>query len=277
MQKSFPELTDNTVAFAESIPRHYDEHLGPLFFDPYASDLVGRLAIDPGDAILELACGTGIVTRRLVEALPLGASLTATDLNEAMLEIARGKIDASEPVTWQTADACALPFGDEWFNTVVCQFGVMFFPDKTLALREAHRVLQPGGMLAFNVWDSLASNPIARIAHEVIGSFFTSDPPGFYRVPFAMHDVGATSAMLEQAGFQSIDCVTVPLMARSESARHAATGLVLGNPVVNEILQRGTAPPGTIVSAVAERLGAEGGTAPLTMPMRAHIFTASRP
>ena len=270
-------MTDNHVAFAGSIPHYHDEHVGPLLFDPYAADLVGRLAIDPGDAILELACGTGIVTRRLVEALPLGASLTATDLNEAMLEIARGKIDDSEPVTWQTADTCALPFGDEWFNIVVCQFGVMFFPDKPVALREARRVLQPGGTLAFNVWDSLASNPILRVAHEVIDSFFTSDPPGFYRAPFGMHDVGATSAMLEQAGFQSIDCVTVPLMARSESALHAATGLVLGTPVVNEILQRGTAPPETIVSAVAERLGAEGGHAPLMMPMRAHIFTASRP
>lgn len=270
-------MTDTNAVFAGSIPRHYDEHLGPMFFEPYAADLVGRLSIDPGDAVLELACGTGIATRRLVDALPLGASLTATDVNEPMLEIARGTVGTTEPVTWETADACALPFGDEWFDAVVCQFGVMFFPDKPGALREAFRVLHPGGSLAFNVWASLGENPVARIAHEVVESFFTSDPPAFYHLPFGMHDVRTTRALLDEAGFRSIACVTVPLTARSESARHAAIGLVLGNPVINAILERGTAPPDRIIDVVAERLAAEGGEAPMTLPMRAHVFTASRP
>jgi ubiquinone/menaquinone biosynthesis C-methylase UbiE len=268
---------ENNAAFAGSIPRYYDEHLGPLLFEPYAEDLVARLPIDPGDAVLELACGTGIVTRRLVDALPLGASLTATDLNEPMIEIARTKFEPSEPVTWQTADACALPFGDEWFNTVVCQFGLMFFPDKPAALREARRVLQPGGMFAFNVWDSLAENASTRIAHETATRYFTSDPPTFYHVPFGMHDVRATTVLLEEAGFKSIDCVTAPLTARSISARHAATGLLLGNPVAIAIQERATAPAETIIDDLATALAAEGGAAPMLLPMRAHIFTARRP
>jgi ubiquinone/menaquinone biosynthesis C-methylase UbiE len=269
-------MTDANAAFAGSIPERYDEYLGPLFFEPYAVDLAARLRLDAGDALLELACGTGIVTRHLVAGLPRGASLTATDLNEAMLAIAQKKIDHTEPVTWQAADACALPFGDDWFDAVVCQFGLMFFPDKPLALREAHRVLHPGGSLLFNVWDSFAENPLGRIAHDVIARFFTSDPPGFYNVPFGMSDVGAIETMLHDAGFAFVEAETKAVTARSVSAHHAATGLVTGTPVVHAIHDRATASPEAIIAAVSTALAAEGGEAPLALPMRAHIFTARR-
>ena len=270
-------MTDNAAAFAGSIPQHYDRYLGPMFFEPYADDLVRRLRFDPGDAVLEVACGTGIVTTRLVKALPLGASLTATDLNEPMIEIARKKIEASEPVTWKAADACELPFGDEWFTTVVCQYGLMFVPDKTAALREAHRVLQPGGTFVFNVWNSLAENPVARIAQDVLTEFFPADPPTFYFVPFGMHDVTATRRMLEDAGFQSIEATTVPLVARSASARDAATGLVLGSPLATAIHERDPEAADRIIDAVAARLAEAGGESPMSLPMSAHIFTAARP
>jgi ubiquinone/menaquinone biosynthesis C-methylase UbiE len=270
-------MSDTNAAFAGSIPARYDEYLGPLLFEPYADDLVSRLKIDAGDAVLELASGTGILTTRLTQALPLGASLTATDLNEHMLAVAQKKIDPTEPVTWQQADACALPFGDDWFDTVVCQFGVMFFPDKARALREVHRVMHPGGTLAFNVWDSFAHNPLGRIAHEVISGFFTADPPTFYNVPFGMSDTAATTRLLEDAGFTSIEIVTKAFEAQSPSARHAATGLVTGNPVVLAIQERATAKPDEIVAAVEEALAAEGGRAPMRLPMRAQIFLARRP
>jgi ubiquinone/menaquinone biosynthesis C-methylase UbiE len=193
-----------------------------------------------------------------------------------MLALARTKVDPTEPVTWQTADACALPFDDDWFDAVVCQFGLMFFPDKPLALREAHRVLHPGGLFVFNVWDSLAANPLGRIAHEVIARFFTSDPPTFYNVPFGMPDVGATESMLQGAGFALIQSETKAITARSISAHHAATGLVTGTPIVHAIHERATASADAIIAAVSSALADEGGDAPLTLPMRAHIFTARR-
>jgi ubiquinone/menaquinone biosynthesis C-methylase UbiE len=270
-------MTDNPVAFAGSIPQNYDRYLGPMVFEPYADDLVRRVRVDVGDAILEIACGTGIVTTRLVQALPLGASLTASDLNEPMIEVARRKIDASEPVTWKTADACALPFGDEWFSTVVCQYGVMFFPDKPAALREVYRVLQPGGTFVFNVWNSLAENPLASITNDVLAEFFPANPPPFSVVPYGMTDVDATRALLEQAGFASIEATRLPLMARSDSARDAATGVVLGTPLVVAIQERDPAATGRIIDAVAARLAQAGGESPLTLPMSAHVFTAQRP
>jgi ubiquinone/menaquinone biosynthesis C-methylase UbiE len=269
-------MTDNTAAFAGTIPQNYDRYLGPMCFEPYADDLVRRVSVDAGDAILEIACGTGIVTTRLVKALPLGASLTASDLNEPMIEIARKKVDASEPVTWKTADACALPFGDEWFSTVVCQYGLMFFPDKPAALREVYRVLQPGGTFVFNVWNSLAENPLASITNDVVAEFFPSNPPP-YSVGFGMSDVNATRSLLEQAGFASIEVTTLPFMARSASARDAATGLVLGSPLAAAIQERDPAAANRIVDTVAARLAQAGGESPLALPMSAHIFTAQRP
>jgi SAM-dependent methyltransferase len=270
-------MTESNTAFAGSIPARYDEYLGPLLSEPYAVDLVSRLTIAAGDAILELACGTGILTRHLTAKLPLGASLTATDVSEPMMAVAQEKIDPVEPVTWQTADACALPFGDDWFDIVVCQFGMMFVADKLVAFREVSRVLHPSGTFVFNVWDSLAANPFGRIGQEVVSTFFTSDPPNFYQVSWGMHDTAAIAALLDQAGFADIQCSTHALDGHAPSARHVATGMVTGNPVLHAIEERATAPPETIIEAVTARLTTEFGAGPVKIPTRAHLLIAQRP
>jgi ubiquinone/menaquinone biosynthesis C-methylase UbiE len=269
-------INENT-AFAGSIPERYDAYLGPLLFEPYAIDLISRLTIAPGDAVLELACGTGILTRHLAAGLPLGASLTATDLNQPMLAIAERKIDPVEPVTWQIADACRLPFDDDWFDTVVCQFGLMFFADKRAALREVRRLLHPDGAFIFSVWDSLESNPLGRIAQHVMSGFFASDPPNFYEVACGMHDSRVTTRLVEDAGFKDVQHTTVARDGHAPSPHHAATGLITGNPVLQVIEERATAPVAVVIAALADRLAREFGPGPLTIPMRAHIFTARRP
>jgi ubiquinone/menaquinone biosynthesis C-methylase UbiE len=163
-----------------STPQHYDEFLGPLIFVDYAADIAQRVAAGNPARVLETAAGTGIVTRKLRDALPARAHLTATDLNPPMLEVARTKFRTGEQVEFQPADAVALPFPDASFDAVVCQFGVMFFPDKGKSNSEVYRVLGPGGRYVFSVWDSHRYNPFGRIAHGVAGSFFPTDPPQFY-------------------------------------------------------------------------------------------------
>src|SRR6185369_13183349 len=144
--------------FSGSIPRHYDEYLAPVMFEPYAADLVGRLRMSDGMRVLELACGTGVVTRRLRAALPESATLVATDLNEAMTSFAAQAVPAPG-IDWRPADMQELPFADASFDVVLCQFGLMFPPDKPQAFREARRVLAPGGVLLANIWGSLDDNP----------------------------------------------------------------------------------------------------------------------
>ena len=143
-------MSDTAASFTESVPENYDRYMGPMLFEPYAEDLVERLKIREGMRVLEVACGTGIVTRRLRDALPPGATLIATDLSEPMLAFARQKFDGDRSIEWQQADALALPFADQSFDAVICQFGLMFVPEKLAALREIHRVLTPAGQLLLN-------------------------------------------------------------------------------------------------------------------------------
>src|SRR5581483_1821741 len=155
-------MPETDVVFAGSIPALYDRYLGPIIFEPYATILAARVAgMDPR-RVLETAAGTGIVTRELVRILPNDTAITATDLNQPMVDFAAGKIVA-EKVSWRQADAQSLPFEDDAFDAVVCQFGVMFFPDRLAAYREVQRVLKPGGRFVFTVWDRIEENEFAEL------------------------------------------------------------------------------------------------------------------
>ena len=172
------DAPDTDKRFAGSIPLLYENYLVPLIFEPYAEDLARRLEGRPLARVLEIAAGTGVVTRRLAAQLPASVDIVATDLNEAMLAQARAT-GSARPVTWRQADAMSLPFADASFDAVVCQFGLMFFPDKARALAEARRVLAPGGMLAFNVWDRIEENAFAATVTMALEAVFPKDPPRF--------------------------------------------------------------------------------------------------
>lgn len=227
-------MTD--AAFVGSIPDLYERYLGPMLFEPYARDMARRFEGFEG-ALLETAAGTGRVTKALARAAPR-ARITATDLNQPMLDTAARLLSAPN-VEWLQADAQALPFADASFDAMVCQFGVMFFPDKAAGFSEARRVLRPGGRYVFNVWDELAANDFSRIVDETMAEVFPKDPPKFLeRTPFGYHDREALRAALEAAGFASavFDVVTTEL--RSPSALDAATGLCMGTPLRGEIEAR---------------------------------------
>jgi len=258
--------------FTASIPENYDRYLGPVLFDLYARDIAGRLP-KTVRKVLETACGTGIVTRRILETLPSGATLVATDLNAPMVEFARSSVGDDARLDWRAADMGALDFPDASFDAIVCQFGLMFAPDKDLALREARRVLAPGGTLLFNVWDSLERNPFAFLANDVITGFFHSDPPTFYQVPFCMSDRDRLREMLARAGFAKVTDAVVPLESSAPNAQELARGLVQGNPVVNEIQAR-SASVNEIERKLAERIREELGDHPVPVRLQAIVFEA---
>ena len=270
-------MADATSAFSGKIPERYDRYLASLLFEPYADDLVARLTPHDGMRILEVACGTGIVTRRLVDKLAGRGTIIATDLNEAMFAHARRRLPGRGDATYRHADATSLPFESRSFDVVVCQFGVMFFSDKAAGAREAFRVLKPGGVYIFSVFDSLEQNPVQRLTHQTIASFFPEDPPKFYTVPCSYHDVGVLEALLRDAGFEAVRCERVAKEGKSASAADAAIGLIEGNPVFGEIMQRRPEALAEIEAAVAARLARELGDQPLRAPLRAIVTTARRP
>ena len=228
--------------------------------------------------MLEVACGTGIVTERLVRRLAGQGTLVATDLNDAMIAHARARIPADPALEWRQADGTSLPFPDRAFDVVVCEFGLMFFPDKAAGVREAFRVLRPGGVYLFNVWDERERNAATRIAHDTIGTFFPDDPPQFYEVPFNLHDTAAVRGLLAAGGLRRRGVARRwTKVGTSPSAEDAATGLVEGNPVIGAIMARRPDALPDIRAAVARNIAAELGDHPVRTPLRAHVFTARRP
>ena len=265
-------MSDPQMAFAGTIPAVYDRCLAPFLSEPYADDLVSRLDIGPASRVLELACGTGVVTARLREGLPAGAQLVATDISPAMIAHARRKL-AGADVHWRIADAQALPFKEGVFDAVVCQFGFMFVPDKNQGFREARRVLRPGGKLLASVWCPLDENPAAAIAHEVVSRMFEDDPPPFLRVPYGSIDADMLEAHAAHAGFATVVVSRVPLWGRAPSARAVAEGFAMGSPLSLDLSARG-ADLDAVADAFEQALGRHGGN-PFLSPLAAFVLAAS--
>ncbi len=266
--------SDADKGFAGSIPRLYDSYLVPLIFEHYALDLVRRLRIDPLSRVLEIAAGTGVVTRALANALPDRVAIIATDLNQAMLDYA-SIVGTKRPVEWRQADAEQLPFQDEAFDAVVCQFGVMFFPEKSKAFAEARRVLRPGGAFIFNVWDQIEENEFAEVVTSALELVFPTDPPQFLvRTPHGYHDFQIIERDLAGAGFNaSAEFVTVAARSLAASFRIPAIAYCQGTPLRTEIEARDASRLGEATDIAAKAIKKRFGQGPVDGKIQAHIVT----
>jgi len=263
--------------FAGSIPKFYDTYLVPLLFEPYAADLVNRLASRSLSRVLEVAAGTGVVTRALASVLPERVSIVATDLNQPMLDQASA-LGTTRPVEWRQADAMQLPFQDGTFDAVVCQFGVMFFLDKARALSEARRVLRPGGVLVFNVWDRLEENEFADTVTAALASVFPEDPPRFLaRTPHGYHERSRIEQDLVSSGFSAPpEIVTLAARSRATSPRDPAIAFCQGTPLRNEIEAHGASRLGEATDLAADAIGRRFGRGEVDGKMQAHVVTIER-
>lgn len=260
--------------FAGSIPHLYQTHLVPVIFAPYAVDMASRLRGRRLERVLEVAAGTGVVTRALAASLPAEVAIVATDLNQAMLDEA-GKVGTSRPVAWQQADVAQLPFGDGAFDAVVCQFGVMFFPDKAQSLGEIRRVLKARGVLIFSVWDRLADNEFTDCVTDALATLFPDDPPRFMaRTPHGYHDRQRIEDDLRQAGFTApIHFETRAERGRAESAEALALAFCQGTPLRNEIEARDPTKLEAAMRVSTEALQSRFGAGPLEGKIQAHVVT----
>ena len=262
--------------FSGSVPELYDQLMVPLIFQPYADDIVARLLPRRPHRVLEIAAGTGVVTRRLAEQLPAASEIVATDLNAPMLARAEA-IGTARPVAWQVADAMALPFEDARFDAVVCQFGVMFFPDKAHAYAQARRVLAPGGVFLFNVWGPIEANGFTHAVTEALAGLFPDDPPRFMaRTPHGYFDTATIRADLRAGGFAlAPEVATVVAPSRAVSARAAARALCLGTPLRGEIEARDPAGLERAVDCAAEALARRFGPGAVEGAIQADVYSVS--
>jgi len=260
--------------FSGSIPKLYETYLVPLIFEPYAADLATRLASRSLTRVLEIAAGTGVVTRALASVLPKNVSIVATDLNQAMLDQASA-VGTQRAVEWRQADAMQLPFGDATFDAVVCQFGVMFFPEKSQAFSEARRVLRPGGVFIFNVWDRIEENEFIDTVTTALEPVFPQDPPRFMtRTPHGYYDRSIIERDLENGGFTALPRIsTLGARSRATSARVPAIAYCQGTPLRNEIEARDASRLGEATDIAAEAIAQRFGRGAVDGKIQAHIVT----
>jgi ubiquinone/menaquinone biosynthesis C-methylase UbiE len=261
--------------FAGSIPEIYDRYLVPLIFESYASDLAGRLAKANPKDVLETAAGTGILTRAMATRLPESAHIVATDLNQPMLDYAKARQPGKGRVEWKQADALALPFKDQSFDAVACQFGVMFFPDRIKGYKEARRVLKPGGHFLFSVWDRISENDFADTVTEALATVFPDDSPRFLaRTPHGYHDAEQIRADLGAAEFTKVSIEAVDARSKAPSPLDAAVAYCQGTPLRNEIEARNKSRLDEATTKAAEALARRFGNGPVDGRIRALVITA---
>ena len=270
-------MFDTDKVFAGSVPKLYETHLVPLIFEPYAADLKRRVGSMNVSRMLEIAAGTGVVTRALATLANDGVSIIATDLNQAMLDEAAA-LGTAGPVKWQQADAMALPFSDGDFDAVVCQFGVMFFPDKATAFSEARRVLKPGGVFIFNVWDRISENQFADTVTTALAAVFPEDPPRFLaRTPHGYHDRSVIRRDLASGGFTNTPRIaTVAARSRADSASVPAIAYCEGTPLRNEIEARDASRLAEATDVAAAAVAKRFGTHSVDGKIQAHVVTVEK-
>lgn len=261
-----------STAFGASIADNYQTYLVPLIFEEYARD--AARALEPGaHSILETAAGTGVLTRHLCRRFP-AARVVATDVNPAMLDVARAWANGHRGTFFYEADGTALQFGDRSFDAVACQFGIMFYPDRARGFSEAARVLRPGGQLVFNVWDDFEHNPLPAVVHETANRLYPEQGLDFLAVPFVRQDFEAITRELHDAGFTDVEILDLPRYAHAPDAGHVVEAFMGGTP-----LRTGLSDLGVLreaMQAAREALEQEFGVGPIDAPMQAQQITARR-
>lgn len=262
-------------SFDGSIPELYDTYLVPLIFAAYAEDMANRVAALRPDAVLETATGTGAVTRALAPRLKDGVRYVATDINQPMLDRAARVQSNAKGIEWRQADALSLPYEDRSFAAVCCQFGAMFFSNRTAGYAEARRVLRPGGQFVFSVWDRIEENEFADLVTQAAALSFPNDPPRFLaRTPHGYHHAEQIILDVRAAGFKEVGFFTIAEKSRAPSARHAAIAYVQGTPLRNEIEARGANRLEEVTERAAGMIAGRFGAGPVEGKIQGHVVVA---
>lgn len=268
-------MLETDKVFAGSVPENYNRYMVPLIFEPYAADMAQRAASLSPSAVLEIAAGTGVVTRALAPKLSPAASYIVTDLNQPMLNYAASRQPPDSRIKWRQADALALPFENATFDLVCCQFGAMFFPDRSAAYREAKRVLKPRGHYLFNVWDRIEENDFADDVTNALAKMFPSDSPRFMaRTPHGYHDVALIRRELEDAGFSGVVIETRAEQSRASSPRIPAVAYCQGTLLRNEIEARDAGKLEAATDYAESAIAHRHGNGEVAAKIQAHVIKA---
>jgi ubiquinone/menaquinone biosynthesis C-methylase UbiE len=266
-------MSTPSLVFGGKVSQHYEDYLGAFLFESFAIDLVSKINWGGVERVLELACGSGRLTGHLAQRLPAGVTLTATDISNDMINVAKARV-AHERITWQQADMMKLPFANESFDLIVCQFALMLVPDQLKALAEIYRVLKPGGKVIVSTWTELPYNKLWAIGDEVVTAAIGKSPMRANPGPFALDNAAVVLEMLQQTGFVVPQYTIVTDTGETDSAQHAAFGFIYGLPIGQSIQQQNPDILPVILQTLEDKLKTELGEQPLRAPQKALVFEA---
>jgi ubiquinone/menaquinone biosynthesis C-methylase UbiE len=255
---------------------NYDHYLGPILFEPYAIDLVSKIDTSLITAVLEIACGTGRVTRHLRDRFDNAVTITATDISADMIAVAEGKV-TNGPVKFKVEDAQQLSFADNTFDLVVCQFGLMFLPDKKKGLCEALRVLKPGGTFMFVTWDSTLNIPIMKLMfNDMVINYFKDEDPARFLVPFSLADPSILKSWMEEAGFKDVQTSRVVLTSGAPSAKAIVDALFLKHPLGSAVASKDPAAVVPMAREMEQQITKQFGATDIDLQLAAFLVVGKK-
>jgi SAM-dependent methyltransferase len=264
-------MSDKSFSFSGENASNYDAWLGPLMFEPSALEFLKYIGSSEQQSVLEIAAGTGRLTSHLRKYFPQTTRLVATDLSPDMLEMAR-EILKDFHIEFQLADAQDLPFPDHCFDLALCQFGLMFLPDKRKGFAEAYRILKPGGRFIFSTWDSQHNIPLLDLVfNRVIIPFFKGEDSSRFQVPFSMHDPAMMMNSLHDSGFRSPCVMPIAFKGYSPSPEYIVNAYLLKHPLSKEVAARDASALPGIAAKMHEMISSEFGTKDIVFDLKAFI------
>lgn len=258
-------------------PENYERHQVPGVSAPLARIFLEQLPLQPGQRILDVACGTGIVARQAASIAGAAGRVVGVDLNSGMLEVARRNTPAKGAgIEWRQGDARLLPCPVASFDVVVCQQGLQLFTDKIGALREMHRALAPGGLLGVCVWRTIEHSPCDLAIAQALARHLGAAAAERFQAPFGFGEADALRAAITEAGFRDVDVRAVIVMRRLRSPEESIPGLLAGTPIgplvaaLDEVVRQ------ALVAEVATALMPYRDANGLTVPQATHIALARK-
>lgn len=255
----------------------YERALTPAVFAAWAPLVVALGDPRSGERVLDVACGTGVVTRLVARQVGRTGKVVGLDLNPGMLAVAAATA-ASEPptsasITWQEASATRMPFPDGAFDVAYCQLGLQFFPDRPAALREMHRALVSGGRLGLMVWRGIEHSPGFDILAAALARHVS---PEAMRAPFGLAEAEELRGLMAAAGFRDITIRPVAGTVRFPSVARFVQDYVAGSPLAGHVAKVSDEARAALVGEVGGALRSHLAGGALAFPIEAHLASARK-
>jgi SAM-dependent methyltransferase len=269
-------MNKSAFSFAGNDAFNYENYLGPLLFEPSTVEIISQIESPNVDSVLEVAAGTGRLTKHLREYFPATTKITASDLSEDTLSLSRKKFN-DQDVKFLVADIQKLPFPDNSFDLVLCQYGLMFLSDKKKGFSEVFRVLKPGGRFIFSTWDSTRNIPLINlIFNDLIIPFFKEEDNARFIVPFSLHDPEVLVDFLKVTGFTNSNVLLKKFKSGASSPEDIVNGFLLKHPLGRTIGEKDPASIETIAVEMQRQLLKKFGDGQLIFDLQAFVGSGQK-